>query len=139
MILATAAALLLAQLVPYDAFPKRDQVSRQQCSEALLSIHVLLGKYDSFVSTHEIDEGGRLTVDQAVVYRLDAANLMRPYMDEIQDLRERPDTGERCWAVSKHAENEFWASVMPLWASSYGYTYSDGRWHRPVRRQHPDN
>lgn len=128
----SAALFLALQVAPYHALPSVDRESIERCKAAAYVLHKDVTNFQTFVTAHEKDNGGRLNSEEAVVYRAMADDVTRPFRDEISFLQEGYNTGAKCEQL---AEQGKWALVNevsgPLFGPYYSYSRQpDGGWRR---------
>ncbi len=129
--------LLMAMAVPsYTPPPRAERETRERCNVALLAAQQFVAQYHSFVTTHEIDEGGGLTPEEAVVYRAMGDNVVRPYFDEIRYLRNGiGGLGERCENLAEEAKDKLlYEVILPGFGEAHSYYQTEDGWKKLPRR-----
>jgi hypothetical protein len=126
-----AALIFALQGVPdYHQIPKRNLHTEQACNDEIVKVEQFVSTYHSYVSRHEMDEGGNLTADEGAYYRGEADRFVRPGLAQLREMRFSNVYPEDCHYL---AETMLFRLTHEIVAKRFGPHYGlkqrrDGTW-----------
>jgi hypothetical protein len=123
---------MFASVPDYHELPRRNHRTEQECNVAIQKLEGFVATYHSYVSRHEMDEGGNLTADEAAFYRGEAARFVRPDLAELREVRFKNIDPIYCHQLADYTIDQLTQRVIaPRFGPHYGLSRGpDGRWRR---------